>query len=87
MLLNLCSMFSVAGSIPLCVFLALAEQTFSFSNQPVCCRLEGSVVGMWDFCDRKSILGRFLFLSSKMHVCVRASVLGARKYFMEPKPL
>lgn len=43
--------------------------------------------GVWDFCYRKSTLGRFWFLSPKMHVCVRAGVLGARKYFTEPKPL
>lgn len=45
---------------------------------------EGSVVGGWDFCYRTSTLGRFSLQSPKMHVCVRAGVFGARKYFMEP---
>lgn len=48
---------------------------------------EGSEAGVWDFCYRKNTLGGFSFLSPKMHVCVRAGVLGARKYFVEPKPL
>lgn len=42
-------------------------------------------MAVWDFCYRKSVLGRFLFRTPKMHVCVKAGVLGACKYFMEPK--
>lgn len=67
----------------MCCFLTSTEQMFRSVIKVSVLKFCAGCTGCFWY--RKSTLGGFF--SPKMCICVRVGVLGARKYFMEPKPL